>query len=407
MWSPGVLGRDTPLLYHPVDGDRVARAGPEAAHRKADGPPVKLVLFSDLHLDARFRWAGPEAARTRRRNLEETLTSIVELAAEVGADALCCGGDLYEHDRFTPGTGELLRKVFGALHPMPVLLAPGNHDWLSPSGLYRQTTWSPNVHLFAEPAFAPFELADGLTVWGAAHCRPVGTGDFLASFSVDRGGVNLALFHGSEEGGFSWQERGKVAHASFRAADIAAAGFDHALLGHYHRPLDGERHTYPGNPDPLEFGEDGERGAVILEVGASGTVGRSRRRVARSIVQDVTVDLTGVTHAEEARDRARQQLVSCTGFVRLHLSGEVGSELDLDPEDFTAAAVAPQLDALVPRLDGVVVAYDLDALAREHTVRGQFVRDVLESAALEDDRRRRVLLTGLRALAGRDDLAVR
>jgi exonuclease SbcD len=204
---------------------------------------VKLVLFSDLHLDAQFRWAGPQAARIRRRNLEETLKAIVQLAGEIGVDAVCCGGDLYEHDRFTPNTGEFLRATFGTLDRIPVFIAPGNHDWFGPVSLYYQLAWSPNVHVFTEGSFSPVELADGLTLWGAAHRKPAGTSDLLSGFEVNRSGVNLALFHGSENSGFTWQEEGKVAHAPFGANEIAAAGLNHALLGHYHRPTDGERHT--------------------------------------------------------------------------------------------------------------------------------------------------------------------
>ena len=57
------------------------------------------------------------------------------------------------------------------------------------------------------------------------------------------------------------------------------------------------------------------------------------------------------------------------------------------------------------RASGVRVAYDFDTIAIEPTVRGQFVRDVRESA-LEAEQQRRVLVAGLRALAGRDDLEV-
>jgi len=68
------------------------------------------------------------------------------------------------------------------------------------------------------------------------------------------------------------------------------------------------------------------------------------------------------------------------------------------------AALRPvNLDALVPRLGRVCVAYDYDRLAEEPTVRGQFVRDVLAAAELTEDERRRVLVTGLRALDGRGD----
>ena len=49
---------------------------------------------------------------------------------------------------------------------------------------------------------------------------------------------------------------------------------------------------------------------------------------------------------------------------------------------------------------------DLEALAEDPTVRGQFVRTVTGDPTLDDDVRRRVIVTGLRALDGRSDLGV-
>ena len=368
---------------------------------------MRLLLFSDLHLDTHFSWAGPKAARLRRRNLRSTLTKIVKLAVELDVDALCCGGDLYEHERFTPDTGEFLRASFEEIDPLPVFIAPGNHDWYGPASLYHQVSWSPNVRVFTENRFSPEVLESGFTLWGAAHRAPANTPDLLSGFQVDRTGINVALFHGSENGGFSWQEESKVAHAPFVAEEISRAGFSHALLGHFHRPVDSPLHTYPGNADPLEFGEDGERGAVLVSVGGDGFVARQRYNVASSVVSDITLDISGATHTGQVQDKVRETLASRSGFVRLTLTGEISASVDLDPAEFTAVVVAPHLDALSARISKVRASYDLDALAHEATVRGQFVRDVEAAGDLSDDERRRVLTTGLRALAGRNDLAVR
>src|SRR6266511_4040881 len=102
---------------------------------------LKLVLFSDLHLDTSFTWMERRAARRRRQALRDTLLRIIDLAIAERADALLCGGDLYEQDRFTPDTGEFLFGAFERLHPMPVLLAPGNHDWWGGESLYRRVGW--------------------------------------------------------------------------------------------------------------------------------------------------------------------------------------------------------------------------------------------------------------------------
>ena len=68
--------------------------------------------------------------------------------------------------------------------------------------------------------------------------------------------------------------------------------------------------------------------------------------------------------------------------------------------------VPHEVDDLVIRTSGLRMGYDLDSIAEENTVRGQFVRDVRSADDMDEDERRRVLATGLRALDGRHDLEV-
>lgn len=364
---------------------------------------VRFVLFSDLHLDSAFAWAHPDVARRRRQALRDTLCAIIELAEEVGADALLCGGDLYEHERFTPDTAAFLQDALGRAG-RPVYLAPGNHDWYGPRSLYQQVNWPPDVTVFTEDTLVPVTIEDGLTLWGAAHRAPANTGGFLDGFHVDREGVNVALFHGSERGGIVREEDGKEPHAPFDAEQIPRAGLDHAFLGHFHRPRESSHHTYPGNPDPLTFGEDGLRGAVVIDVEQAGGIGREWRDVSVSEVHDLTVDVSGCAHRQEVRDRVAEALDGLGGTARLTLRGEVHPDVDLDLVDLDA--LSHDLDQVVVRVRDVSVGYDLEAIAEEATVRGRFVRDVLEDDGLDGEERRRVLITGLRALDGRDDLEV-
>jgi DNA repair exonuclease SbcCD nuclease subunit len=366
---------------------------------------VKLVAFSDLHLDAQFAWSGsdPQAARVRRQALRETLQRIVRLVGEVNADALLCGGDLYEHERYTPDTAQFLRTTFEQLHPVKVFIAPGNHDWYGPTSLYHQVAWTENVVVFRESHLQPFGLDDGLTLWGAAHRAPANTDGFLDGFQVDRGGVNLALFHGSEQSWFAEQDEGKTPHAPFRKEQIEQAGLDHAFLGHFHRSRDADSYTYPGNPDPLTFGEDVERGAVIATVRSDGQVQRERRRVAVTDCHDLILDVGGCSSQQDVRDRLTAMTSALRGVARVTVQGEFDPRIDLRLSDLKSCA--PGLDALMLRAGRLEVSYDFDAIAAEPTVRGEFARDV-RAAVMPEDQRRRILITGLRALDGRDDLEV-
>ena len=368
---------------------------------------LKIVHFADLHLDSPFAWceATGDVARRRREALRDTLLAIVELVRASGADALFCGGDLYEHDRVTLDTANFLRQTFASLHPVPVYIAPGNHDWYGATSVYATEGWSENVHIFREPTLQAVSLAPGITLWGGAHRAPANTDNFLGnSFRVSGTGAHIALFHGAERSWLAEQGEGKAPHAPFETADIPDSGLHHAFLGHYHRPVDGAHHTYPGNPDPLQFGEEGERGPVVATIDAEGEVTRERHMVAVTPVHELRLDVTGLTNRQQIRDSLRAKSENLAGLVRLTVCGDLEPSLDLQ-EDAIREQLLETFEAVQVRKSGLHLAYDLEEIRQEPTVRGQFVEDVLGSD-LRKDEQRRVLRMGLRALDGRDDLEV-
>lgn len=366
-----------------------------------------IVHFADLHLDSAFAWceATGDVARRRREALRDTLLAIVGLVRSTRADALFCGGDLYEHDRVTLDTANFLRETFASLDPVPVYIAPGNHDWYGSTSVYATGGWSGNVHIFRDPALQAVSLAPGITLWGAAHCAPANTDNFLGDgFRVSGAGAHVALFHGAERSWLTAQGEGKAPHAPFEAAEIPDGGLNHAFLGHYHRPADGVHHTYPGNPDPLQFGEEGERGPVVATIDAEGEVARDRHVVAVTPVHDLRLDVTGLTNRQQIRDTLREKTESLAGLARLTVCGDLEPSLDLQ-EDAIRDQLLDTFDAVQIRKSELHLAYDLEEIRGEPTVRGRFVEDVL-GAELAEDEKRRVLRMGLRALDGRDDLEV-
>ena len=276
---------------------RISRsAKPSAnAHRANDRRPMKIAHIADIHLDAAFTQLPANVARARRQAIRDAFRAALDRAREDGAEVLLVAGDLYEHDRVAPDTANFLRESFAELSPIRVCLAPGNHDWYGPQSLYRLVEWTPNVHVFTGERLEPLELADGLTLWGGAHRAPAGTQNFLSGFQADHDGINLGLFHGSERGEFRFQEEGKQPHAPFDDAEIRAAGLHHAFVGHYHTPIDGPSHTYPGSVEPLTFGSAGGGGVVLANVAATGSVTRERVVVTQTRVWDEHIDVTGTT----------------------------------------------------------------------------------------------------------------
>jgi hypothetical protein len=142
---------------------------------------------------------------------------------------------------------------------------------------------------------------------------------------------------------------------------------------------------------------------VIATINADGAVLRERRRVAVSEVHEVTVTIDGAQHATDLQAAVTAAIASLRGCVRVTIEGELAPGASLEISELQR--LGEHLDGLVVRAGSVRVGHDVEAIAAESTVRGQFVRDAIDQIADEEERRR-VVLTGLRALEGRSDLEV-
>ena len=384
-----------------------------APRRHCRGDPIenqvmmRLLAFSDLHLDAPFAGRGPRMARLRRAELRDTLSRIVRLAKELSVDALMCAGDLYEHELYTPDTVQMLQRLFSEAAPIPVLISPGNHDWFGPGSIYVTADWSPNVHIFGTGDLQPYDGLDGVRVWGFAHRNPSSTTIPLDRFRARGSGLHLGLLHGSELGGWAKMaesEPEKIRHAPFRADSITRAGLAHCIVGHYHSPFMGDSHTYPGAPAPLSFKDRGRGGAVEIAFDERGRmVERNLHRVTNLEVHDLALDVSGCVDLGEIQNRLDTLLKSRQGIARVTVGGELGSAVELDLSVLNHRRGT--LQDLEVRAGSMYPGYDVATIRKEPTVRGAFVRDVM-AADLDEEERHRVIITGLRALEGRKDLAV-
>lgn len=375
---------------------------------------LRVAHLADVHLDSAFGQFGAAAQRKRQTAIEEAFKKALQEASGRRADVLLIAGDLYEQKNFTANTADFLREQLGQFE-RPVFIAPGNHDHFTSRSLYATVGWSSNVHIFREEKLVGVELEDGLRIWGAAHTVPATTTDFLDGFKVDRSGVNLAVFHGAEQSELAFvqqlhgDDERKEPYGPFRAQQISDTGLDHVFVGHIHTPRDAELHTYPGNPEPLTFGEidSPKRGLVIAAIDDSGRVaGRERINVAQSAVSDLEISLAGCGNNSAIRDKVSSDLANANGFVRVTLTGEIGEAAEIDINELRRLA-PHNLDGVVFQTRELHVAYPIDKIAMETgTVRGRFVDEVLASSELDEEEKQRVIVTGLRALHGRKDLAV-
>jgi DNA repair exonuclease SbcCD nuclease subunit len=333
------------------------------------------VHCSDVHLETTF--PDTRGGARRRGALADAFARIVDEALARDADVLTVGGDLYESERAGPQTVRFLFEQF-ARFGRPVFLAPGNHDPYAPGSLLARDDLPANVRIFNETAWRAFPLAPNVTLWGFGH-SPAEPGRPFANAKFDRDGVQLALVHGSDEERCPPKKR---ATAPFTTAEIATSGASLALVGHYHGGYVGTHEgrpivAYPGSPEPIKFGENDVHGALHVTIGDAGDIAIEPIAIARTRALELRCDLHGIETDRAALAALRETLSGCGAddYVRVRLAGSVAPGTRIDP-----IALADEAGGALGSLEILdeTTAYDYESIAREPTVRGHVVRDLLD-----------------------------
>ncbi len=361
---------------------------------------MKILHLADVHLDRPFRGLAPEAAREARAALRDAFRRSLEEARKAAVDLVTIGGDLWEHEHVSTDTVRSVAHELGELG-LPVLVIAGNHDPAVAGGPYSRTRWPDNVTVVRSSE--PVEYRFGpVSVWAVSWTGGRLQAGFLDSLSVPADGrTHLLLLHGACREAVGGDEVEAV--CPFSAEQVRRAGFAACLAGHRHGAFWQENVCYPGSPEPLGFGEEGDHCYALIEAGSDVRV--ELVPISRLRFQTLEVDVEGAASSAEVRARVEGRLPleeAATTHLRLRLVGGVEPGCAVQPVELERAWQSRFASLRVD--DRTFAAYDVDALSSLPTVEGRFAALLRERAAGTAGRERRVvelaLGLGLRALRG-------
>ena len=357
---------------------------------------VRVVHAGDFHLDSAFGALTPEQARQRRMESRRTPERLVEWANDHGADLLLLSGDLFDSDSPYGDTAPLLAQALGCFCGQAVI-APGNHDPLTPGGPYARTRWSDNVHIFTEDRMQTITFPDlNCAVHGAAFTAPEEPESGLRGFYPQPdGSARIMVLHGDMG---SRESR----YRPLTPEEIAATGLDYLALGHVHAPSAMNRAgstvwAYPGCPQGRGFDELGERGFLFGDV-EPGRVDMRFVPFAGRRYESLTVDVS----QGDALDAIRRSLPPDTSrdIYRIRLTGETAEPLTLAPLE---RALSGEFFRLELR-DDTRLRRDLWDRCGDDTLRGLFLGQLRREYDGADPRRQKEIEQAVRfGLAAMDN----
>jgi DNA repair exonuclease SbcCD nuclease subunit len=226
---------------------------------------IRFLHAADLHLGLRITRFDENACNRIGEARFEAIEHLRARAAEHQVDFILLAGDLFDDHSVSKTVAERAFTLFeGRAVSCPVYIIPGNHDPLTPGGVWDRAPWkraqpTKRIQLLREPR--PVEVPglpvtifpcplrnrnsiDDPTAWISNHPRTGGEGT-----------IRIGLGHGSLNILPSLPEDDHL----IRRDAAEHLGLDYLALGHWHKPFkhrssDGvERTAYSGTHEPMRF----------------------------------------------------------------------------------------------------------------------------------------------------------
>ena len=301
---------------------------------------------------------SPDKAATRRVELRQILSKACALVKRRDLELVLLPGDLFDDEAATQDTINFVIDHLAGLAPVPVAIAPGNHDYYSLGSPYnndllmarKQRPWPDNVHIFKDGRWSSHVFAGlpGVRITGMAHSANAALTERLLARRVPREGsgtsgagdpIEILIFHGSRD--CARIPARKLRTLPFSDSELTSQGFDYAAVGHYHSyaailgPGGRIAGAYAGCPSARGLDEEGEKVVLVGEIQKdleACQVSLETVRVDRRSVSVVEVNCTGATHREAILRRVEEALLAKEpapeDLVQIRLAGRIAPGID-------------------------------------------------------------------------------
>lgn len=350
---------------------------------------MKILHTSDLHLASPLSSRlSPDAARIRRREISEVFARLCEAARRERCSAIIIAGDLFDSECVSKLAIEAALDTVRRERNISFFYLPGNHEGeiIKESGLETPK----NLFIFGED-WTSFS-ADGVVISGRSKLIP----NAFDTLKLSPDMKNIVVLHGELRDHTDTDVIGK--------RDAVERGIDYLALGHYHSyeeiRLDKRtRAVYCGTPEGRGFDEVGEKGYVIID---TDTPSLSSRFVpfAKRTVCWIKLNITGVGTQGELYSLISKALseVDPSSIVRLELIGEYKEGL-WKSEDSIERRFCQSFFYFEVR-DSSRMALDLEKLRYDKTLKGEFIRLVINDDTIPSDMKEKIISCGLYSLLG-------
>lgn len=341
---------------------------------------VRLLHCADIHIGAADSSLG-SFAQTRRYEMLLTFERIIDTAIDRKIQVAAIAGDLFDSNSAETSLVDSVIAKLAAAPDIKFIYAAGNHDPLNSESPLAGRELPNNLFILGgrDECLTFDDL--GLRVYGRSFESTHMQGEKIFSITPpDDDYVNLMVLHGELKSDL------KSDYNAITPEFITSSGMDYIALGHVHKhteilKLNNTYFAYCGCPEGQGFDELDEKGVYIGEIG-KGFCKLEFVRVAKRMNIYEKVDITGSGTSAEAAFTVLSALKNKYGedyvnnLYKIELTGDIAENTSL-----SVAEIASRISDVVcfaKVTDSTEICVNYEELAKENTLKGTFVKKMLE-----------------------------
>ena len=352
---------------------------------------MKFIHAADIHLGSKIEAKlPPEKTEERKAEVRAAFKNMVEKGKALGVKAILLSGDVFDGDRPLKKDKEFFYSVVRNNPDVDFLYLRGNHDNLE---AYEEEFG--NLKTFSDE-WKSYDYGD-VSVSGI-ELAPENYSSLYSSLKLSPEKTNIVMLHGT-----AGESVGKDKINLLKLKDKS---IDYLALGHIHSASRGkldERgiYAYSGCLEGRGFDETGEKGFMLVDA-TGGKI--TAEFICNSVrkTDEFTVDISAANDVYEAYKITREEVKEADkrDMLRVILKGDIsfdGEGLKSETErllsgDFYFVSVK----------DDTLRKFDLEKIAGDNSIKGEFIRLVLKDDKIDDETKQKVISVGLKALSGRE-----
>ena len=340
---------------------------------------VKILHCADIHIGALESFLGT-SADSRRFETLVTFEKIVGLCQEKGVRILAVAGDLFDSNDIE---SRFIDAVFAKIAEVPdikVVFAAGNHDPLNSSSPFLTRDLPQNLFVLGvKDECITFEDLK-VRVYGRSFENSFLKGEEKFLLKTDDGYINIMVQHGELKSDLNSE------YNAITPAFVLNSGMDYIALGHVHKKseigkLGNVSFAYSGCPEGQGFDELDEKGVYIGEIG-KGICKMEFLPVSHRRHIHIKTDITGISDSAEISNKILEDLRNGYGedfsknLYKIELTGSISADTEISLAEIESRIKDKVY--FVKLKDSTDYLLDLETLANEASLKGIFVKKMLE-----------------------------